>query len=106
MKFARVQGHGALNPDGASIRLVVAVDSSLNSEIVRQEDVPWLSFGPVGDITWQVDQYTQETIGHYLADQGWEAISEDPRPARVSDGLYHSATYVIRQMSPNEEGDA
>jgi hypothetical protein len=98
MKFARVQGHGSLSDDARSILLVVALDFGARSEIVREETVAWLAFGPPGDVQWQIDQYTQETIGSILAEDGWEAISEDTRVAGIDDGLYHSPSYVVRQM--------
>ena len=102
MRFARVQGHGSLSDDGKSIVLMVALDSGSRSEIVRDESVAWLDFGPPDDIEWQIDQYTQETIGSVLAEDGWEAISEDTRIARIDDGLYHSVSYVVRQMGSSE----
>jgi|SRR3954447_23766301 hypothetical protein len=102
MKFARVQGHGSRSDSGA-IRLVITLDNGTRSEVVRQETLPWLEFGPAGDVAWQIDQYTQETIGSQLADLGWEAISEDTRNrGLVDDGFVHSATYVVRQMSVGE----
>ena len=102
MRFARAQGHGTLEAGGRSITLVVALDFGNRSQVVRQESVPWLEFGPEGDVAWQVDQYTQETIGTILADDFWEPISEDSRVAPVDDGLYHSRSYVLRQMSGGE----
>jgi hypothetical protein len=105
MRFARVQGHGSLSDDGRSIALVVALDSGSRSEIIREESVPWLDFGPPADIEWQIDQYTQELIGSVLAEDGWEAISEDTRIARIDDGLYHSVSYVVRQMG-SSAGDS
>ncbi len=98
MRFARVQGHGSLSEDGQSISLVVSLDLGARAQIVREESVPWLPFGPESDVAWQIDQYTQETIGSVLAEDGWEPISGDSRIARIDDGLYHSESYIVRQM--------
>ena len=54
--------------------------------VVRDETIPWLHFGPTGDVAWQVDQrldsgsaanppdFAQvEILSRYLRDElGWE----------------------------------
>ena len=106
MIFGRVQGHGRpVDTRNERLQLVVALDTGARSEVVRNEQVAWLSFGPPGDIAWQIDQYTQETIGSVLAAAGWEPVSEDTRTRTgMTDGLSHSATYVVRRMTVSEEG--
>jgi hypothetical protein len=103
--FGRVQGHGHLVGAGSDrLQLVVVVDTGNHSDVVRDERVAWLDFGPPGDVAWQIDQYTQETIGSVLAAIGWEPVSEDTRTRTgLSDGLAHSATYVVRKMSASAE---
>ena len=102
MRFGRVQGHGKSVTDGNQtlVSLAVMLDSGSSVRVVRDEAVPWLPFGPPGDVSWQIDQLTQETIGTVLADEGWEPVSEDSAgPGDTGDGLSHSAVYVVRNMT-------
>ncbi|HYP60645.1 MAG TPA: hypothetical protein VEQ36_09490 [Thermomicrobiales bacterium] len=101
MRFGRVQGHGRLVTHGGQplVSLAVMLDSGSSVTIVRDEQVPWLAFGPADDLVWQIDQLTQETIGTTLAEEGWEPFSEDESGrVETSDGLSHSAVYVVRNM--------
>jgi hypothetical protein len=76
------------------------LDSGSSVVVMRDEAVPWLAFGPAGDVVWQIDQLTQETIGTTLAEDGWEPFSEDESArGETDDGLSHSAVYVVRNMS-------
>jgi hypothetical protein len=102
MKFARVQGHGRLITDGGEpmVSFAVMLDSSSSVTVVRDEAVPWLAFGPDGDVVWQIDQLTQETIGTTLADEGWEVVSQDERANLVDDdGVSHSSLFIARKAS-------
>jgi hypothetical protein len=101
MKFGRVQGHGRrITRNGqASIAFAVMFDTGGSATVVRDEVMPWLSFGPIDDVAWQIDQLTQETIGTTLAAEGWEAFSEDQgAQGETQDGLSHSSVYVVRNM--------
>lgn len=102
MKFARVQGHGRSIADhnGLMLSLVVTLDDGRTVRLVRDERVAWLAFGPPGDTAWQVDQYTQETLGSALANEGWEVVSQDETTNVVDDdGLSHSSLFVARKAS-------
>ena len=102
MRFGRVQGHGRkiIQYGEPMVSLAVMLDSGSSVSVVRDETVPWLEFGPVGDVVWQIDQLTQETIGTTLAEDGWEPFSEDETGrGETGDGLSHSAVYVLRNMS-------
>ena len=102
MRFGRVQGHGRLNTERGEpfVSLAVMLDSGSSVTVVRDEAVPWLAFGPAGDVVWQIDQLTQETIGTTLAEDGWEPFSEDESArGETGDGLSHSAVYVVRNTS-------
>lgn len=102
MKFGRVQGHGraVMVHNATMVALAVVLDSGNTASVVRDEQVPWLEYGPEHDIAWQIDQYTQETIGTMLALDGWEAFAEDQGGLGVSDdGLAHSAVYTVRNLS-------
>jgi hypothetical protein len=102
VRFGRVQGHGqrVTRGDQTMVSLAVMLDSGSTVTVVRDETLPWLSFGPEDDVVWQVDQLTQEAIGTTLADSGWEAISEDDtQRGSTDDGLSHSSVYVVRNLT-------
>ena len=102
MKFARVQGHGRVieGETGPTLSLLITLDDGRNVTLVREEAVTWLAFGPAGDAAWQVDQYTQETLGTMLADEGWEVVSQDERANLVDDdGVSHSSLFIARKSN-------
>ena len=106
MRFGRVQGHGRLLSDEGNISTVVVLDSGRTARIVTNANLPWLDFGPPGDLNWQVDQRTQEAIGTVLAEEGWEAISKDNSDAtNAQDGLVHSPVYIVRNLTSESGGD-
>lgn len=101
MKFARIQGHGRLRSDENEpiLSLVVTLDDGRLVTLVRDESVAWLPFGPTGDTTWQIDQYTQETLGNLLAEEGWEVLSQDETASKIDeDGISHSSIFIARRM--------
>lgn len=101
MKFARVQGHGreVAGEDGRTLSLIVTLDEGRTVKVVRDESVAWLPFGPADNAAWQVDQYTQETLGGALADDGWEVVSQDESANVVDDdGVSHSSLFVARKV--------
>ena len=76
MRFARVSGHVVADDDMLNLR--VTLDTGRRVETVREGRVPVLGSRELAqDLNWQADQYTQETIGNELAEQGWEAIAEE-----------------------------
>ena len=87
MKFGRVQGHGraVLVHNATMVALTVVLDTGHSASVVLDEQRRWHPYGPTGDIAWQIDQYTQETIGTMLAIDGWEAFSEDQTALGVSE---------------------
>jgi len=102
VRFGRVQGHGRAVEQGGErfVSLAVMLDAGSTVTVLRDETVPWLPFGPDGDVAWQIDQLTQETIGTTLAEDGWEPFSEDDAArGATDDGLSHSAVYVVRNLS-------
>ena len=102
MKFARIQGHGrpVMGGTGPALSLLITLDDGRNVALVREESVAWLPFGPAGDAAWQIDQYTQETLGTTLADEGWEVVSQDERANLVDDdGVSHSSLFIARKAS-------
>jgi hypothetical protein len=96
MRFARVTGHVVASDNELELR--VTLDTGRKVETIRAELVPVLGSGELaGNLNWQADQYTQETIGNELAEQGWEAIAEQPVTERHP-GMGVSATYTVRNL--------
>ena len=100
MRFGRVQGHGRLQSEEGNVSTVVVLDSGGKARVVTDAALPWLHFGPPGDLGWQVDQRTQEAIGTVLAGEGWEAIAQDDSVViDAQDGLVHSPVYIVRNLT-------
>jgi hypothetical protein len=96
VRFARITGYVVASDNG--LELSVTLDTGRAVETIRSGRVPSLGTGEIaGDLNWQADQYTQETIGNELAEQGWEAIAEQPATERQS-GMGVSATYTVRNL--------
>lgn len=96
MRFARVTGHVVARDNTLELR--VTLDNGRSVSTVREARVPLLGSGnQAGDLNWQADQYTQETIGIELAEQGWEAIAETPASERHA-GMGISSTYTVRNL--------
>lgn len=106
MRFGRVEGVVTpIERDGELLlHLVVWLDTGHRLETVRDEQLPPLRpIAGFADLVWHADQWTQETIGTTLAEQGWEAIGagelvetedlEDPH------ALPRSAPYAVRNLS-------
>lgn len=82
------------------LRLTVTLESGGRLETVRDEAVPPLVPGNTPrDLAWQADQYTQETIGAYLANDGWEAIGSGDPPGDQPAGTGQSPVYAVRNLS-------
>lgn len=100
MRFGQVEGViEELFEQGTKLRLRVFLDTGNEWRTVRDEIVPVLtSQGQDGDLSWQVDQYTQETIGVDLAEEGWEVIGATAIPPSNPGELARSATYAVRLL--------
>lgn len=102
MRFGRVEG--IVQEENSSgevvVRLTVYLEVGATLEIVRSEIVrPVTPVGPIGSplgLDWVADQYTQETIGNELAEQGWEVVSQGEIPPVSSDAFPRSASYIVR----------
>jgi len=96
MRFARVSGQVVVRDNGLELR--VTLDTGRQIEMIRSAVVPRLGgSASSNDLNWQADQYTQETIGNELAEQGWEAIAEQPATERHP-GMGVSGTYTVRNL--------
>lgn len=99
MRFMAVQGVGYwLSPeDRTTVHILVTGDDRTVVTTIRDEAVPVLAGERSGDLDWQVDQYTQETIGVTLAEDGWEVFSTSDRAADPADGPGSSLIYLVRR---------
>ena len=106
MRFGRVEG--VVTPveaeGGLLLRLVVWLDTGHRLETVREETLtPLRPVAGFADLVWHADQWTQETIGTTLAEQGWEAIGagdlpDDDDPSQPG-ALPRSAPYAVRNLT-------
>ena len=100
MRFGRVEGVVTPEPDGR-LHLVVWLETGTRVETVRDEVLaPLRPLATFADLVWHADQWTQETIGITLAEQGWEAIGAGDLPGE-DDGaqLARSAPYAVRNLT-------
>ena len=98
MRFMAVQGVGYWVGQGPSraIHVVVTGDDRRRVETIRDETVPVLAGDNDVDLAWQIDQYTQETIGVTLAAAGWEVFSTAESDPAVEGGPTSSPFYLVR----------
>lgn len=107
VRFARVDGvvtpaeRGSTREVGARemLRLVVTLDDGKASRVVRAETLPALR--PIessADLDWHADQWTQETIGVDLAEEGWEPVSLGESADLETPGMGRSQTYIVRKL--------
>ncbi len=98
MRFGKVSGYVVARDDG--LWLSVSLESGLGVKAIREELVPVLSETPeAATLDWQADQYTQETIGVDLAEQGWEAFAEEAAIIDHPEGIGRSKLYTVRNLS-------
>jgi hypothetical protein len=97
VKFGRVEGF-VHSPDGDRIHLVVTLETGSGITTVRDELVEQLPGIDAADLYWLADQYTQETIGHHLAEDGWEPIGAGDPPEHSEIGPARSCTYAVRNL--------
>lgn len=100
MRFGRVEGVVTPEEDGR-LHLVVWLETGPRVETVRDEVLaPLRPLATFADLVWHADQWTQETIGITLAEQGWEAIGAGDLPGEdASAQLARSALYAVRNLS-------
>lgn len=100
MMFGRVEGLVRRDvADPAAIHLTVTLEAGASFTVVRDEPVGVLR--PIhgdADLIWHADQYTQETLGTQLAEEGWEVIGAGDLPTDAEDGLARSARYAVRRL--------
>jgi hypothetical protein len=97
MRFGRVEGF--IQPlDNGRVRLIVTLETGAGIVTARDEILDPPSALKAEDLFWLADQYTQETIGHHLAEEGWEPIGAGEPPNHQVEGPPKSATYAVRNL--------
>ena len=99
MRFMAVQGVGYWTEhwDPPTLHILVTGDDRVRITTIRDERVRALMGLHEGDLDWQVDQYTQETIGVTLAEQGWEVVSTTEGCQTGEAVVGTSPVYLVRQ---------
>jgi hypothetical protein len=98
VRFGKVSGYVVARDDG--LWLSVSLESGRGIKAIREELVPMLSeTSETATLDWQADQYTQETIGVDLAEQGWEAIAEEAAITDHPESIGRSKLYTVRNLS-------
>jgi hypothetical protein len=101
MKFGRVEGliEVASEAEGGGLRLRVFLETNQGVRLVRDDVVLALEgIDGTESLSWQADQYTQETIGVDLAEEGWEVIGASDLPVVGEGEIARSASYAVRQL--------
>jgi hypothetical protein len=100
MTFGRVEGlaETVWRGEREHLHLRVFLETLEGVRMVRDTIVPRLAGnGEESSLSWQVDQYTQETIGVDLAIEGWEVIGAGELPMVGEGEIARSASYAVRQ---------
>ena len=90
-------GYWLSTEERTSLHILVTGDDRTVITTLRDEAVPVLAGERSADLDWQVDQYTQETIGVTLAEEGWEVFSTSERSGTPGQGPGSSTVYLVRQ---------
>ena len=101
MRFGRVEGlmEVVYGDGGEELHLRVLLETNMGVTVVRDQVVPRLIASEGNEsLSWQADQYTQETIGVDLAAEGWEVIGAGGVPIVGEGEIARSASYAVRQL--------
>ncbi len=102
MQFGRVQGYvrEAGSGDAGRLHLTVTLEANRTIKVVREETLaPLRALATFEDWVWHADQWTQETVGVDLAEQGWEVVGAGPVPEGDEGLPASSAVYAVRKLS-------
>jgi hypothetical protein len=106
MMFGRVEAVAFKLDSGnrePRLRITVYLETGRQMTVVRDEEVPALrSVAGVADLSWQADQYAQETIANELALEGWEVIGGGEIPEAEPGAMARSASYAVRRLGTVE----
>lgn len=101
VEFGRVEGVVEIVPEAQvpQLRLTVTLETQDDVRLVRCETLDAVrTITTREDLSWHADQWTQETIGVDLAEQGWEVLGASNREDRIEAGPPRSATYSVRRL--------
>lgn len=101
VEFGRVVGvvESSHDPARSHLLLTVTLETHEAVRVVRSESLePVRPAQTMADLAWHADQWTQETIGVDLAEQGWEVLGMSDVDFAESGGLPRSATYSVRRL--------
>jgi hypothetical protein len=99
MKFGRVEGFvQQIEGDRNRIRLIVTLETRGGIQTIRDEVIEPPDAFASADLMWLADQYTQETIGGPLAEQGWEPVGAGEPPEPDPGSPPKSSSYAVRNL--------
>jgi hypothetical protein len=101
VEFGRVRGivEALRNPATSQLVLTVTLETEHAVNVVRSQVLdPVRPARTQADLAWHADQWTQETIGVDLAEQGWEVLGVSETDLDLSIGPPRSATYSVRRL--------
>lgn len=91
-------GYWVTGADSRSLHILVTGDDRSVVRTIRDEEVSALPGERAADLAWQVDQYTQETIGVTLAMEGWEVFSTAEQDSTTDEARTGcSPIYLVRR---------
>ncbi|CAA9551223.1 MAG: hypothetical protein AVDCRST_MAG73-2939 [uncultured Thermomicrobiales bacterium] len=100
MLFGRVEGVAEpANDGGDALRVIVTLETGQGLRVVRDDVLaPVRPLKTMADAYWHADQWTQETIGTTLAEEGWEVVGAGEPPEPRADDVPRSSTYAVRKL--------
>ncbi len=101
VEFGRVEGVVEIVAEVRvpQLHLMVTLETQDGVRLVRSETLDAVrTIATREDLSWHADQWTQETIGVDLAEQGWEVLGASDRDDRIGAGPPRSATYSVRRL--------
>ena len=109
MKFVHCEGQ-CVEISGARgeklLRIRIYLESNSGIMLLRDVEVepdPDASVNGEPDLHWEADQWTQETIVHWLLPAGWELVGAVDPPSQTSDQLPRSPRYALRHIGVPEK---
>lgn len=99
--FGRVTGvvERLDDANGEVLVLTVTLETRDTVTVVRRQTLdPVRPIHGHADLVWHADQWTQETIGVDLAEQGWEVLGVSDLEADTPSGTHRSPAYSVRRL--------
>lgn len=112
VEFGRVHGiverRDGTQGGAARLLLTVTLETGDALIVVRRDVLEAVrSIDGWADLAWHADQWTQETIGVELAEQGWEALGVSDIVPDTASPAAESPVYAVRRLfKPPLEADS